>query len=145
MGTEQTWENMTWQEEVLAVEELKQIYEKLYGWNSNSGRPMKNRSSDDRFSTNKLARELKISKGKIVQDLQLAEAIKKYPEIRECKKKTEALRKLRRIKRYVTCYVIWMPDFPEPIQPHKPKMKLLRRGNFEELISWKNRRKSPLS
>ena len=100
MGTEQTWENMTWQEEVLAVEELKQIYEKLYGWkNPKGGRPPKNSSSNDefrKFNRDKFAKELKLSTGKVSQDLKLAEAIKKYPEIKECKKKTEALRKLRK-------------------------------------------------
>jgi len=117
--------NMTWQEEVLAVEELKQIYEKIYGWNSNSGRPMKNRSSDDRFSTNKLARELKISKGKIVQDLQLAAAIKKYPEIRECRKKTEALRKLRRIKRE--------KKIVKKVEAKVPDDVVLIEGDFKEV------------
>jgi len=93
---------MTWREEVLAVEELKQIYEKLYGWTKKGGdrrsSNYKNQISSDenRFSIPKFAKELGVSTGKVSQDLQLAAAIKKYPEIRKCKKKTEALRKLRK-------------------------------------------------
>jgi len=60
------------------IKELKQIYEKIYGW---------------KINRDKFAKELKLSTGKVSQDLELASAIKKYPEIRECKKKTEALRK----------------------------------------------------
>ena len=59
----------------------------------------KNSSSNDefrKFNRDKFAKELKLSTGKVSQDLELAAAIKKYPEIRECKKKTEALRKLRK-------------------------------------------------
>jgi len=90
--------SMTWQEEVLALEEIKQIYEKLYGWkNPKGGRPPKNCSLNEQFSVRKVANELKISVGKVNQDLQLAAAIKKHPELRECKKKTEALRKLKRL------------------------------------------------
>ena len=93
--------SMTWQEEVLALEEIKQIYEKLYGWTKQGERTDLTLLSDNKvpnkkkYNQSKLAKDLKISQPKLSLDLQLAEAIKKYPEIRESKKKTEALKKLR--------------------------------------------------
>jgi len=64
------------------LEEIKQIYEKLYGWkNPKGGRPRKNSLSDNEFSQGKLAKELNISREKVSKDLQLAKAIKQYPEM----------------------------------------------------------------
>jgi len=91
--------NVSWQEEVLALEEIKQVYENLYGWKDPKGGRPKNFSSDEKFSQPKLANDLHISEGKISQDLQLAYAVKKYPDVANAKTKREALRKLRQKKK----------------------------------------------
>ena len=85
--------------ENLTLEKPKQIYEKLYGWKIQKEESRQKPSFDTEFSQEKLAKELNVSREKVSKDLQIAEAIKKYPEIGECRKKTEALRKLRKIKK----------------------------------------------
>jgi ParB-like chromosome segregation protein Spo0J len=94
--------DMTWQEEVLALEEIKQTYEKLHGWTKQGERTDLTLSSDDkvnaRFNQEQLASELRIAQSKISQDLQLAKAIKQYPEIRKCVTKKSALKKLKQIQ-----------------------------------------------
>jgi hypothetical protein len=92
-----------WQDEVLAIEEIKQTYEKLYGWKEHGG----DRKSDDfKKSTlsggidsqTKLAEQMNCSQQKLSQDLQLAQAIKTQPKIKKMKSKRKALQKLRQIQ-----------------------------------------------
>jgi len=49
----------------------------------------------EKYSQQKLADKFKVSQPKISQDLQLAEALKKYPTIEKCRTKKGALHKLR--------------------------------------------------
>lgn len=90
--------DMEWQDQVLAEEEMKQSYEKLYGWKEHGGDRTKSvQVSPDEtcFSQPKLATELGISEGKLSQDLQLAKAIKTMPKVKKAKTKKAALCKLK--------------------------------------------------
>ena len=91
--------NMDWKDEVLAIEEIKQTYEKLCGW-KRAGNP--NFSSDEKltsaFTQPILSSELKISEGKLSQDLQLAKALKEHPEIKKAENKSQALYLLKRLE-----------------------------------------------
>ncbi|MCP8304805.1 MAG: hypothetical protein H3Z50_04985 [archaeon] len=68
-------------EEVLAIEEIKQIYEAEYGWTKVGERTDLTSSFDEvvqeKYNRGKLAQELEISSGKLSQDLQLTQAVKK--------------------------------------------------------------------
>ena len=92
--------NMDWKDEVLAIEEIKQTYERLYGWAQHGGDRKSNQVSSDEtcFSQPKLACEIEISEGKLSQDLQLAKALKEYPEIRKAENKSQALYLLKRLE-----------------------------------------------
>jgi len=94
---------MTWDEQVLAIEELKQMYEKLYGWTKRGERTDLTSSPDDEVNSGKVnrdkfAKELRISEGKVSQDLQLAAALKKYPTVAKAKTKRQAFQKLKEIR-----------------------------------------------
>jgi len=56
---------MEWQEEVLALEEVKQIYEKLYGW-KNAGNPnLLPANKLNGYTQQKLADQLNFSQEKV--------------------------------------------------------------------------------
>jgi len=90
-------ESMNWKDEVLALEEIRQIYEKLWGW-VDRGRPKNKSSQNDEFSRDRFAEALKLSTGKISQDLQLAKALKQYPEISKAENKSQAIYLLKRLE-----------------------------------------------
>jgi 16S rRNA G966 N2-methylase RsmD len=92
--------DMDWQDQVLAVEEIQQTFEELYGVRGHGGdrkssQFRKSNSSNELDSQKKIAVEIGISTGKLSQDLQLAEAIKTTPKVKEAKTKKAALRKLK--------------------------------------------------
>ena len=89
---------MTWDEQVLAIEELKQMYEKLYGWTKQGERTDLTLLSDGKVNQIKFGKELNFSRQKVSQDLQLAAALKKYPAVAKAKTKRQALQKLRKIR-----------------------------------------------
>jgi len=89
--------NLSWQEEVKAKEGLDQLMREKHG--EIKGRPKKGSESEHFWNIQETANLLNISKGLISEDLQLAEAIKQYPEIEKCKTKSLAKRKLKHIKR----------------------------------------------
>jgi len=81
---------MGWQEEVLAIEEIKQIYEARNGWVNRGGDRRSEAFRQDQilsdgicFSQTKLGEELSLSQQKVSQDLQLADAVKRYPAVAE--------------------------------------------------------------
>ena len=98
--------DLDWHDEVLAEDEIKQVFTRLYGWEMHGGdrksteyRKAKRKSSllDKLDSQKKLAKELGTSEGRLSNDLQLAEEVKKNPKgkIATKKKKTQALSALK--------------------------------------------------
>lgn len=93
---------MTWQEEVLALDELKQIYEKLYGWVKERERTdltVLTVNTVEKYSQEKFAEELGVSQPKISIDLELAEALKTYHEFWKIETKKAAYHRLLAIRK----------------------------------------------
>ena len=89
--------NLTWQEEVRANEELEQLREAKYGKSTWGGNRKSSSSNElERPSLEKTAKETKQSIGKLSQDIQLAKALKEYPELEKIKTKTGALIELKK-------------------------------------------------
>lgn len=90
-------EALTPAEEVLAIDELMKIKRQIHG-DSVSGK-------DGGFTQEQVAELLGKSRTSIVEDLQLAAAIKMFPNLSECKTKSEikkAVKSLERINEQVT-------------------------------------------
>ena len=101
---------LTWQEEVKANDELRQLKEAKYGKAIQGERTdIKPRSPDERSSIRVIAKETKQSIGKLSQDLQLAEAIKEHPELEKIGTKQGALRELKLMKQKETIKTLKTP------------------------------------
>lgn len=91
--------NPSWQEDVKADEELEQLRIAKYGM-AKWGGDRKSSSSNEleRPSLKDIAEKTKESVGKLSQNIQLAKALKEYPELEKVKTKTGALVELKKIK-----------------------------------------------
>lgn len=95
--------NLSWQEEVRAKEELDQMMRVKHGSAKPGGdrqteEGKKHWSDSDQWSINKTADLLNQSKALMVEDLQLAQALKEDPELEKIKRKSFAKREFKRIK-----------------------------------------------
>jgi len=92
--------NLTWQEEVQAQDELEQLRIGKYGIATHGG-DRKSSSPDEleKPSLKEIAKETKQSVGKLSQDIQLAKAVKEFPQLAKIKTKKGALRELKLIKK----------------------------------------------
>ncbi len=84
--------SLAWQEEVQEKEELRQLKEAKFGKAIQGERiDIELRSSSERGSIRAISKETEQNIGKLSQDLQLAKALKEYPQIGKVKTKTGAL------------------------------------------------------
>jgi len=91
---------LEWPEEIKAKEQLDQLMREKHGGAKKGQRTDLTLSdSDEVWTQDKTAKLLNESRALVTEDLQLAEAIKQYPEIEKCKTKSLAKRKLKHIKR----------------------------------------------
>ena len=100
---------LSWQEEVQAIEELDQLMRAKKGSQPSGKRrdlsahpspqsPSSSPGDEDAWSQEQTAKRLGESRPKVVEDLQLARALKERPELGRHKEKTKARRELRAIK-----------------------------------------------
>ncbi len=133
--------NLDWQEEVKAKAEIDQLMREKYGSVQRGGdrksyehknqmsdsdiwsqdKPMLD--SDIGWKQDKTAELLNQSRSLITEDIQLANALDKYPELKKSKTKSEAKRRLARIKKLEN-----KPKIESDIKP------MIKHGDFRELI-----------
>lgn len=90
---------LTWQEEVTSIQQLHQLQQEKYGEAKQGQRTdLTSSLSDEVWTSKKTAKLLKQSEGGIRQDIQLAKALKEYPNLEKIGTKQGALRELKLIK-----------------------------------------------
>ena len=87
---------LNWQEEVLSVEELDRLMRDKYGSAKQGKRT--DLIEEKIWSSLDTARMLQKGEGRVREEIILAKALKKYPELEKKRTKTAALRELKKIK-----------------------------------------------
>ncbi len=90
---------LTPEEEVMATDELHRLQQEKYGRAERGGDRTKQSSPTELWSVAKTAELLGRTKGHVAEDLQIAQGMKEYPELRKSKTKKGALRELKLIKK----------------------------------------------
>ena len=89
---------LTWQEEVRFVQELHQLMQARYG-SAIKGQRTDLLGEDERpWTSGDTAQLLKKGGGRVREEIILAQNLDEYPELEDAKTKTEAIRRLRKIK-----------------------------------------------